>query len=744
MAATTQKFGGETFKRLTSLRNAAEVSEFLDEHDFGWEYLGQNDNNAGTVRMGSDPGEALTERITNAVDAVIERKVEETGIEPNSPREAVQELFGIPEGGLEGLTNQEVRDLAKNIIVRMKESGLENESRPTIEVRDKGIGQSPGDFPSTFVSLQEDNKITKQHLIGKYGQGGSNTFDFAEYSIIISRSADGGDIGWTIVYFDERLDEEEEYKEGIFKYVTMPDGSIPRIDGDAVSDWNGSLVRLIEYQATGFERQLGPWKSIYQLGTKALFGSIFPFLVEDHRLERYGWDEVESRPVRGSRARLNTSSLVDEMRKFKEVDLGELGSVRINCWIIFKKGLNGNDLRRKIDQFGESTEPIIFTLSGQVHNREDKRFFEKTDFSYLKDRILIEIDCENLSRKGSRIFSSTRNTSSNRDEYREIKKKILETLSNDEELERINEEYRRRVLNEQTDEESEEISQELAKLLQTFSQDDDGDQGTGTDGGDPGPSPGPGPGPKPKPDPVEDLKEEPTYIQITNSDDPLQAKQGRRMRVKVEIDAVDDFEADGRGEILIGLGDMDDVLSYSSVTELKDGRKTFQVEVEEDAEIGRTGAIGVVAEWSDGRLSDNRDVEIVEPPKRKRGGRQSPEGPQTIPVSEEDEETINTLGWDEQNVAEYRPMESGPGEVYVSLFNHNVEPILEKVKGGDRVLKRYRKQYVMYMAYLEVLRKNEESDEDDTAGDEYRLREMNRMARVLMQALAKEVDPGDL
>ena len=40
MAATTQAFGKEKFERLTSLRNAAEVSEFLDEHDFGWEYLG--------------------------------------------------------------------------------------------------------------------------------------------------------------------------------------------------------------------------------------------------------------------------------------------------------------------------------------------------------------------------------------------------------------------------------------------------------------------------------------------------------------------------------------------------------------------------------------------------------------------------------------------------------------------------------------------------------------------------------
>lgn len=744
MATTTQKFGEEIFERLTSLRNAAEVSEFLDEHDFGWEYLGQNDNNAGTVRMGSDPGEALTERITNAVDAVIERKVKETGIEPNSPREAVRELFGIPEGGLEGLTNREVRELAENIIVRMKESGLEDESRPTIEVRDKGIGQKPDDFPTTFVSLHEDNKITTHYLIGKYGQGGSNTFDFAEYSIIISRSTDGDDIGWTIVYFDERLDEEEEYKEGVFKYVTMPDGSIPRIDGDAVADWTGSLVRLIEYQATGFERQLGPWKSIYQLGTKALFGSIFPFLVEDHRLERYGWDEVESRPVRGSRARLNTSSLVDETRKFKEVDLGELGSVKINCWIIYKKGQNRTALRRKIEEFGESTEPIVFTLSGQVHNREDKRFFEKTGFSYLKDRIIIEVDCENLSRKGTRIFSSTRNTSSNRDEYREIKEKILETLDNDEELERINEEYRRRILNEQTDDESEEISQELAKLLQTFTQDDDGTQGTGTNGGSPGPSPGPGPGPRPKPQPVKNLKDTPTYIKISNSADPLKAKQGRRMRVKVEIDAVDEFESDGRGEILIGFDGMENVLSFSSVTELKDGRKTFQVEVDEDADLGRTGEIVVVAQWDDGELIDDRDVEVVEPPKRKRGGKQSPEGPQTIQVTEEDQERIEMLGWDEENVAEYRPSDSGPGEVFVSVFNQNVKPILEKVQGGDRVLKRYRKQYVMYMAYLEVLRKNDEDKVEEPATEEYQIREKNRMARVLMQALAKEVDPGDL
>jgi len=69
---------------------------------FVWLPLGEKEGNFGLVNIGSDPGFAFIERITNALDALIDgaarRAPPAIVAELSSPRAAVAALFAIPEG----------------------------------------------------------------------------------------------------------------------------------------------------------------------------------------------------------------------------------------------------------------------------------------------------------------------------------------------------------------------------------------------------------------------------------------------------------------------------------------------------------------------------------------------------------------------------------------------------------------------------------------------------------------------
>lgn len=54
--------------------------------------------------------------------------------------------------------------LSSLITVSLHDSG--NDAKPTVEIRDKGIGLKSEDFSKTILSLNESNKIGKLHLMG--------------------------------------------------------------------------------------------------------------------------------------------------------------------------------------------------------------------------------------------------------------------------------------------------------------------------------------------------------------------------------------------------------------------------------------------------------------------------------------------------------------------------------------------------------------------------------------------------
>ena len=730
--------GEYTLTQLRTMNTPAAVEDFLEDLSLEWRPLGGREN-VGIVRSGSSPAQALTERITNGIDAVIERAVIEQDPDPTpvSPRDAVVQCFGGSEIGFNEQDQQWVGDLARNNLrVKMREGT--SKDTPVIEIEDKGIGQSPGDFPDTFLSLNENSKVTKPYLIGKYGQGGSNTFDFCEYAIILSRSIDGGDLGWSIVRYNPRIDTEETYSDGVFEYCILDDGSIPYIDEKHADVFKGSLIRLIEYDASGFSNILGPGSgSLYTVVDEQMFGSIFPFYLEDHRTERFGsYDGSPRRRTKvGSRYRLDKpASDVDESREFKTIQVGDLGELSLKYWVLEETD--------SVAQFADKTAPVVFTLHGQRHHAEPKRLLKQTNHSFLKDRLIVEVDCEGLTQKGKRIFSSTRDRASEGSEYRRIRDKIKQSLKDDNKLEELNRKYKQRALSQTSEEEEERAKELLSELLQNPDPGSYGDSradGGEQDGG------GGGGGSDGSRDPVTPRHEYPTFIEIDNATDPIEAKQGRTMRIRLKSDVETEFEQLNRGEFRLEWDkNLEDVLEYRNETSLEEGWKTYQLEVDGDAEIGTEGIIKAVVEWPDGNEEDERDVIIVEPPENTGQRATEIDPPEIRRVNEEQKEVRSTLGWsDDDSVVEYVTDEDGPGTVFVSMFNTGIQPI-RKTNDTQNIVEQRDRQYAAYISYWEMMRYREVEEQNIDPDEEYVRREKNRTARMLMRSISEGMNPEEM
>jgi hypothetical protein len=86
------------------------IGRLETEHGFQWQAVGGRENNYGSINIGSDPGYALIERVTNSIDAVIEReairqlrkaKKKSSPSSPNADQIALspRRESGIPVGG---------------------------------------------------------------------------------------------------------------------------------------------------------------------------------------------------------------------------------------------------------------------------------------------------------------------------------------------------------------------------------------------------------------------------------------------------------------------------------------------------------------------------------------------------------------------------------------------------------------------------------------------------------------------
>lgn len=429
----------------------------LDGSEY-WRPYGGNQNNAGTFEnQQSSPENALVEKLTNSIDAILMKHCYISGINPKDktnpevPQDmdsAVEKFFKVRNGKWENITATERNAVAQNIQIIL----TDDRKTPNVAIYDNGEGQNPDKFPETFLSIAHGNKNDVPFVQGKYNFGATGAVVFCgdehRYQMIISRRntalADGdGKIGFTLVRRHILSREEEQaVKLTWYEYLVL-DGEIPRIDAEPLdlglnggaSFESGSIVKMYSYQLTRpSDATLDLWRELNPL----LFVPAMPILIYENR--GFG-GHSSSKLMLGNRTRLALDGN-DKVSFHKDLQTTLFNSnIPISVYIFDRETKNPEFIGGK---------SVIYTLNGQTQGAESKSFISlDLGFRNLREYMLVCVDCSQIGTTARQeLFMASRDRLKQGRYYNELRNDIITLLKSDSDISQKDQEYKGRAFRE--------------------------------------------------------------------------------------------------------------------------------------------------------------------------------------------------------------------------------------------------------------------------------------------------------
>jgi hypothetical protein len=723
-----------------------------------WKPVGGIENNVHAIEVASDPAAALVERVTNAIDAVLDLEACSRGETAPSPHEAATAWYGLPSAGLSELDRKRRQELANLIRVTNHESG--DPHRPTVTVQDAGSGQHPDNYEGTLLSLMASNKKAKTHQMGVYNAGGAATYAFAPYTIIVSRCAPAllGDksdeIGVAVVRYDPL--DPVKYKSGTYLFCADKDGQVLRLKlpgGKLPVLPHGTYVKHIEYDLSTYGRAAHePKKSLHHLCNASLPDPALPFWIEETRVDRFKGVRAggERRTVAGLVARLrakDTAVLYDD----RPIELGEgKGRVVLRYFVLAPEG--------DPDAYTSTKQGLSLVLNGQRQGTKDRYWLKRnTSFDFIWKRLIVLVDCNGLTNAAKReVFASTRESSKESALSRQIHDRVIEELKQDDDLVALDEQERQRTLDAATKATSEKIKKRLADRMAAFLH----GPSKGKKGGGRGTKKRP-PGPRPEPHDVDDsdLPEVPTTLDIANS--PIVLRPGKTAPLFITLNAKNGFLPAHAAALSVVVGaPLNEHVRVRATGTLRGGRARITLEADKDAPIGEASLIVTLVESALGvGLMASGSVKVREP---KADDDESPSGGSAdIEITWIDrvqwEKFVPT--WDERTVGEcHVKRDDATGEITRADFFLNrafqpFEEIVLKKRLSAEQLKNFEEQYlypVCWGLFAQIVAEQKiehQADVGETSveiPDDYVREERARLGRSVLMALEPDISAAVL
>ncbi len=441
---------------LFTLQTKSEVDKFIQDAcpSATWHNLGDRESPAANVEVSPDPINPLVERLVNSMESLIQLKLELEHLKgkghqrmPSSVFEAAEKYFGVPQGRARNLSTADRRQLAQNIKLIMRGK----HGAPTVIVQDKGMGIHPDEMPNTILSLANSSKGKKPYLIGAYGHGGSSSFEWCEYTVVICRKEphllNGKQdlVGWTIV----KKSGKPGARINDYQYLVDASGRAPRFDPKllVIHDFpHGVFVCHINMRDTGpFGTQptgLAPFQTL----DFRLFDPVMPYLLVEERPEFIGGASHKGlkgykggydRALAGVRGRLDglcsnpeKDRRVEFWNKGYAVQLGGGRMVRINYWVIEDLDIDPLANIRKNDHKGKAEylkdggrllqRSCAVTFGGQVHTSLTDKVFRERNLRRVGESTIVHVETDEIGDAFRGFFGS------NRGEPKEQSEKQLE------------------------------------------------------------------------------------------------------------------------------------------------------------------------------------------------------------------------------------------------------------------------------------------------------------------------------
>jgi hypothetical protein len=420
---------------LMAAESEAEVDKILAGHpEFqaakNWKPLdGRETNFNVTSNQASDGGKALTELMTNMVDAVLTKHAHQKGIDPKGKSapttmyDAVDQLVHKMHGGKLvnlGPSDPWLKEFAQNnLAIGITGAKSKSEGLPCYTFADNGEGQSPDDFETTFLSLSAGNKKSIQFVQGKFNMGSSGVLRYCGrrwYKLIVSRRYDKkGPWGWTIMRRRPGTGDALP----IAEFFVGPDGKIPRFDAAELYPFHtverkrydrmhldaGTIVKLYDYQVGS---KFLSFRGSREALNENLVETILPFRILDLRQKATkgkGPDRelgVDPRPFYGMEFLLLNSHKEADLDDEEEASgEGKIAVGQFTLPDLGKVSISAIALKRDLPTWlkpNNSNNRVFHAVNGQVQYKQTRGYLSTTcGFPALKDRIVVIVDASNLT-----------------------------------------------------------------------------------------------------------------------------------------------------------------------------------------------------------------------------------------------------------------------------------------------------------------------------------------------------------
>ncbi len=570
----------------------------LDDDDT-WVPLGDNAGNFSVVgNQQENAAAAFIEKVVNGIDAVLMGECYQRGINPESEaapasmQEAVEQFFNVPGGRLDNLSSTEQTTLADRIHVIT----TGEKKSPCYCVVDRGEGQTPDQFPKTFLSTSRSSpKIRIDFVQGKFNAGGSGSLQFCgkhNIQLIVSRrqpyalptdDASAHLWGFTIV---RRRRPRSGERSSVFVYLA-PGGEVPRFEADTIkvlpgkSSKNkpapayqqnldyGTAVKLYNYQLGS--RGLATLETRRQL-ERALHTPCLPFRISEARSYRANYYATTVVGVWNA-----ISSAANDEKDSRTMEAGFPAAATISLREIGKLPIRIGVWRTEVDRSNFPTG-VFFLVNGQVHGQFGGEFVSRRlKFDYIRDHILVSVDCTGIERSVAEdLFMASRDRLRKNEHYNEIREALAHELSNHQGLKDLNAARRKERV-----ENTGDASSDIANMINNLIRSDPGLASLFGIGGNIITSVGPGIG-----EPFRG-RQFPTYFRLAKEPKSgvlkKQCPVNRTVKVEFETDAENEYfdRAAYPGEIQVEPG-----LDLIEASNLWNGRFTARFRVPWDAKSG--------------------------------------------------------------------------------------------------------------------------------------------------------------
>ena len=412
-----------------------------------WTCVGNTKYNLSAINMLKDSGKGLIERITNGIDAVLEKEKENYGL--NSPKSAddivkvafphyYENKVNIKKGES---NRQNACETADKVVVAINDSTKSN--KPTVDVVDQGCGISGEKFGDTILSIHKGNKSTtdKNYLIGAFGQGGSTSLPFSFATIIISKK--NGNIYFTIVkkclFTDMKMDT--------YLYLT-PNGQVSLIENDEhdytddyiktfINSESGTLIRMIDMEIPR-EYRVNDAAKPGMLGdfiNTELYNVSLPVKVVENRADFTNNAHKQNRYSYGSNNKMMTWEYARK-EYFGTINIEHNSKeYKLNYYFILPPDESdwAKDAKCKdiFKQVNVHLDPIIYTVNGQYISSERFTKLKNAGLSFLQYRLLVDINLDVLGKDKYRFFTTDRSRIQDSDLTNGFLDKVIEALKNE-------------------------------------------------------------------------------------------------------------------------------------------------------------------------------------------------------------------------------------------------------------------------------------------------------------------------